>query len=328
VGKRKPEPVVAEWAYERAAVEKQLAKTAAGTPGPDNPEVMYASMGGEEVALAKLYRLTEDGRGHAAVKFTLTKDQKISERAAPEIVGYRPASVLEYLAWLKGRPSKWLTDEIARLTGRAPRARLVLALAAYMASMYQVEQMSIKDERWNALNRQVEKHRFLADLPGLTEDEFFIHSLSGELNEDNRKMLLKTHTEGHMAEDTAVAEMKGKATAAEPASEVAKMKAEAKAKKANGNGKAKAEPKAAAKPANGKAKAAKASKAPKAPKAEKRPDKEYKKGTKVKYFGKNADHKGKTFDVLETRTKKDHSSVFLQLGEDRTWVSSKSVLPA
>jgi len=316
MSKRKPEPVVEEWAEERGAVVRQLARMAADTPGPSNPDVMFAGGGdgSEPAAYVKLFKLTEDGKHHAAVKFVLVADlKKMSQRAEPEVVGWKPASVLEYLQWLAEKPGKWLKDEICRATGVVPRCSLHRALRSYLAAIYQRDLASTQDERWKMLNEAVEKHRFLADLPGLTESEFFVYSVSGELNEGARKMLLTTHTEDEGDMEN-VNEAKAEATAPKPV--IVKKKAPA----APAAEAPKPAPKPAAKPkAEKKPKAAKAPRAAK-PKAEAKPKAAPKldKYGKAKVdaqrelpVGKGVTYKGKAGKVVRHEAR---GGVFVEVG--------------
>src|SRR5207245_412853 len=133
-GQRKAGPGGEEWAEERGAVQRQLARMALATPGPSNPDVIVT----DGWAYVKLFKLTDDGKSHAAVRFQLVKGGTLlAARHEPEVVSHRPASVLEYLEWLAEKPGKWLLDEIGRATGVVPRGRSHRALRSYLAVIYQ-----------------------------------------------------------------------------------------------------------------------------------------------------------------------------------------------
>ncbi len=206
MGKRKekdPPPVVEEWAEEREAAAAQLLKSMDKRPGADDPDVIVE----EGRALVKLHRPTEDGRRRAAVAFA-TKGGKLT-KAAPEDASWAAVPVTEYLAWAKAQPVKWLRDEAEARTGRQPAGTLALAVAAYLAAMYQLDVYkeakttdgTDEPDRLARIERQekrVEKYRALADVRGLTESEFQTGWMTGVVPVKSNA----AHTEEGSVEDT------------------------------------------------------------------------------------------------------------------------------
>ncbi len=313
---------------ERDAAQTAVLKRVHGAEGKIDPRVVEVDLEQRTVTVS-LGKLAEDGRHWLAIKFKYTKDDCALHESQGEEVHLRSVGVTEYLAWLKTRSIAFLRDAVTAATGETPRGNCTTAVAAYVASLYQMDVAKAEDpedikewtHRIKVLTQRLALRRKLAHVR-MTEDEYALISVAPESDVDKHIAALarRAQQEDEMSTTTAngvaeeLAEKRGTAPAA--ADDVKAMKAAAQAKKAAKPAAAKAEK---AKPAP-KAKAAKAKPAPKAKaaKAEK-PAKakvdwtKLKAGMKVKYVGKNKEYHGKMIEVVSA----DKVDVRVRFGKDR-----------
>jgi hypothetical protein len=329
---------------ERDAAQTAVLKKVHGAEGKIDPRVVEVDIDQRTVTVA-LGKLSEDGRHWTAVKFTYAKNDSALHEQAGEEVNLRAVGVTEYLTWLKTRSLPFLRDAVTAATGETPRGTCATAVAAYLASLYQldiakgedVEDIKEWTHRIKLLTHRLALRRKLSHVR-MTEPEYALISVAPESDVDKHIAALearRAHEEETEAMSTNAVntEIAEKRITAAPAGtdDVKAMKAAAAAAKASktkapAKAAAKPEPKKAAKPEAKKAAPAKAAAKPKAAKApapekKKADHRKVKVGGKVKYIGKKKEYAGKMLEVVTVHD----DALRLRFGKDVVSVSLYSV---
>lgn len=324
--KAKKDVVELDHPDERDAAQTAVLKKVHGAEGKVDPRVQDVDIEERTVTVA-LGKLSENGRHWLGVRFTWQKSDSALHEKAGEEVELKKVGVMEYLGWLKTRSLAFLRDGVTEITGATPRGTCCSAVAAYLASLYQLEEVKAaepEDEeelvRWGkrlrVLTHRLALRKKLADVR-MTEPEFALISVAPESDVDKHIAALEAqraaHTEDDDMADQVQDELAAKRAEKAGVDDVAALKAAAKAKKAGKVEAPKAEEKkpaakAAPKPAAKKAAKAEPKKNGKAkpaakPKVKAEPRKKadmskVKVGGKVKYTGRNEDYRGKMLEVV------------------------------